>query len=141
MMTLWRVSYNIFFFLVVYCGPTEWRFERRRGSSCDRKNTVRHLIQMMSITESNDEENEEIDEENTEDIDVPLEFIDLYNDHELRQTLVDLIHSAADLDILDFKEFCRHIDTPKPSWSKTQATTGKHIPVYWSNLFLRPKCF
>ena len=89
-----------FLFLVVYCGPTEWRFERRRGSSCDRKNTVRHLIQMMSITESNDEENEEIDEENTEDIDVPLEFIDLYNDHELRQTLVDLIHSAADLDIL-----------------------------------------
>ena len=118
------------FLSVVYCGPTEWRFERRRGSSCDRKNTVRHLIQMMSITESNDEENEEIDEENTEEIDVPLEFIDLYNDHELRQTLVDLIHSAADLDILDFKEFCRHIDTPKPSWSKTQATTGKHIPVY-----------
>ena len=30
----------------------EWRFERRRGSSVDRKNTVRHLIQMMAITES-----------------------------------------------------------------------------------------
>ena len=29
----------------------EWRFERRRGSSIDRKNTVRHLIQMMAITE------------------------------------------------------------------------------------------
>ena len=64
---------------------------------------------MMSITECNDEENEDEAEENAEDIDVPLEFIDLYNDHELRQTLVDLIHSAADLDILDFKEFCRQM--------------------------------
>ena len=36
---------------MIYCGPTEWRFERRRGSSIDRKNTVRHLIQMMAITE------------------------------------------------------------------------------------------
>ena len=134
-MTLWHVV--LFPIAVVYCGPTEWRFERRRGSSCDRKNTVRHLIQMMSITECNDEENEDEAEENTEDIDVPLEFIDLYNDHELRQTLVDLIHSAADLDILDFKEFCRHIDTPKPSWSKTQATTGKHIPVYWTTFYYR----
>ena len=112
---------------MVYCGPTEWRFERRRGSSCDRKNTVRHLIQMMSITESNESENEAESEENNEDIDVPLEFIDLYNDKELRQTLVDLIHSAADLDILDFKEFCRHIDTPKPSWSKPQANSNRSL--------------
>ena len=36
---------------MIYCGPTEWRFERRRGSSIDRKNTVRHLIQMMAISE------------------------------------------------------------------------------------------
>ena len=41
----------MFFIAVIYCGPTEWRFERRRGSSIDRKNTVRHLIQMMAITE------------------------------------------------------------------------------------------
>ena len=34
----------------------EWRFERRRGSSVDRKNTVRHLIQMMAITESEKED-------------------------------------------------------------------------------------
>ena len=39
---------------MIYCGPTEWRFERRRGSSMDRKNTVRHLIQMMAITEEQD---------------------------------------------------------------------------------------
>jgi len=122
--------------IVVYCGPTEWRFERRRGSSSDRKNTVRHLIQMMSITESNDEDEEERSDPNSSDEngestqDIPNEFIDLYNDDELKQVLIDLIHTAADLDILDFKEFCRHIDTPKPSWHKTQATTGKHIPVY-----------
>ena len=86
---------------------------------------------MMSITESHEEENEEEHEKSDEDLDIPIEFIDLYNDDELKQILVDLFHTAADLDILDFKEFCRHIDTPKPSWSKTQATTGKHIPVYW----------
>ena len=40
---------------MIYCGPKEWRFERRRGSSIDRKNTVRHLIQMMAITEGNEE--------------------------------------------------------------------------------------
>lgn len=61
---------------------------------------------------------------------IPMEFQDLYRDEELTQTLIDLIHTAADLDILDFQEFCKHIDTPKPMWSKTQATTGKHIPVY-----------
>ena len=86
---------------------------------------------MMSISESNHEE--DVDEDSDEHVpneDIPDEFIDLYKDEELRKTLIDLIHSAADLDILDFKEFCRHIDTPKPSWTKTQATTGKHIPVY-----------
>ena len=87
---------------------------------------------MMSISESNHEE--DLDEDSDEYVppneDIPDEFIDLYKDEELRKTLIDLIHSAADLDILDFKEFCRHIDTPKPSWTKTQATTGKHIPVY-----------
>ena len=86
----------------------------------------------MSITESNDEEtpDEQDGRKDGNDFDIPIEFIDLYNDEELKHILIDLIHSAADLDILDFKEFCRHIDTPKPSWSKTQATTGKHIPVY-----------
>ena len=62
--------------------------------------------------------------------DIPPEFEALYNDTELRQNLVDLIETAADLDILDFREFCRHINNPKPMSHKTQATTGKHIPVY-----------
>ena len=130
---------------MIYCGPTEWRIERRRGSSSDRKNTIRHLIQMMAITEENtapdspDVIEEEADNvpkfvgEDAKDADlkgIPAEFRDLYKDVELSQLLVDLIKSAADLDILDFQEFCKHLDTPKPMWSKTQATTGKHIPVY-----------
>jgi hypothetical protein len=82
---------------------------------------------MMSIVESHDED---VLEDLEDDNGIPLEFIDLYNDEELKQTLTDLIHSAADLDILDYQEFCRHIDTPKPAWSNTKATTGKHIPVY-----------
>lgn len=61
---------------------------------------------------------------------IPAEFQPLYKDEELTQNLIDLIHTAADLDILDFEEFCKNIGTPKPMWSKTQATTGKHIPVY-----------
>ena len=78
----------------------EWRFERRRGSSVDRKNTVRHLIQMMAITESEKEDKE--DHSDDED-GIPPEFMDLYKDKELTQTLIDLIHTAADLDILDFQ--------------------------------------
>ena len=61
---------------------------------------------------------------------IPQEFEALYNDPELRQNLVDLIETANDLDILDFHEFCRNINNPKPTHYKTKATTGKHIPVY-----------
>ena len=61
---------------------------------------------------------------------IPHEFEALYNDPELRQNLVDLIETANDLDILDFHEFCRNINNPKPTHYKTKATTGKHIPVY-----------
>ncbi len=46
-----NVESSYYYIAVIYCGPTEWRFERRRGSSVDRKNTVRHLIQMMAIHE------------------------------------------------------------------------------------------
>ena len=85
----------LLFFAVVYCGPTEWRFERRRGSSVDRKNTIRHLIQMMAITEeelkdadTKSTENSEEDDEDggTEFGGIPVEFLDLFNDEELKQT-------------------------------------------------------
>ena len=107
---------------MIYCGPTEWRFERRRGSSVDRKNTVRHLIQMMAITEEDNQSPDVLEEDvagsppasSDDPSGIPSEFMDLYKDEELRDTLVDLIKTAADLDILDFQEFCKHINTPKP---------------------------
>ena len=80
----------------------------------------------MNDTEEGDEENEDEDEE----ISIPPEFESIYHDPELKQTLIDLIETANDLDILDFQEFVRDINTPKPMFQKTQATTGKHIPVY-----------
>ena len=40
---------------------------------------------------------------------IPPEFADLYKDKELTQTLIDLIHTAADLDILDFQSVFGHV--------------------------------
>lgn len=129
--------------IVIYCGPAEWRVERRRGASVDRKNTVRHLIQMMAITEEQSSPastGESISLSDGKEMDtdtavIPPEFAPLYNDDDLRQQLIDLIHTAEDLDILDFAEFCGQIDSPNHRHhhahkSRTQATTGKHIPVY-----------
>jgi len=105
----------------------------------DRKNTVRHLIQMMAISEESEHGHGHAHHEGSAGEgardqvrleSIPPEFLELYKDEELTQTLIDLIETANDLDILDFQEFCKHIDKPKPMWSKTQATTGKHIPVY-----------
>ena len=67
---------------------------------------------MMAITEEALKEADDKSEENNSDDDdndgsdfggIPLEFLDLYNDEELKQTLIDLILTASDLDILDFQ--------------------------------------
>jgi hypothetical protein len=68
---------------------------------------------MMAITEEalkeaddKSEENNSEDDDNDEESDfggIPVEFLDLYNDEELKQTLIDLILTASDLDILDFQ--------------------------------------
>ena len=52
----------------------------------------------VSQTLNLQEENHSDDEDG-----IPPEFMDLYKDEELTQTLIDLIHTAADLDILDFQ--------------------------------------
>ncbi len=107
----------------------------------DRKNTVRHLIQMMAIHEEDHLGVGGVGGvggsvggvgglQVQQRAGIPIEFQELYKDEELTQTLIDLIKTADDLDILDFQEFCKHIGKPKPMWSKTQATTGKHVPVY-----------
>jgi hypothetical protein len=48
-------------------------------------------------------ENSEDDDDGTDFGGVPVEFLDLFNDEELKQTLIDLILTASDLDILDFQ--------------------------------------
>ena len=67
---------------------------------------------MMAITEEalkdaddkSEENNSEEDETDGSDFGgIPVEFLDLYNDEELKQTLIDLILTASDLDILDFQ--------------------------------------
>jgi len=65
---------------------------------------------MMAITEeelkdadNNSTENSEDDDDGTDFGGIPVEFLDLYNDEELKQTLIDLIMTASDLDILDFQ--------------------------------------
>lgn len=127
----------------------EWRIERRRGSSIDRKNTIRHLIQMMAISEEGTAPNQphagtkkatsaeadggmrsNLPSQQQSQATIPPEFEALCQDEELKQILIDIIETANDLDILDFQEFCRGLDNPKPMWQKTQATTGKHVPVY-----------
>ena len=66
----------------------------------------------MAITEEALKEADDKSEENNSDDDendrsdfggIPVEFLDLYNDEELKQTLIDLILTASDLDILDFQ--------------------------------------
>ena len=61
---------------------------------------------------------------------IPPEFADLYKDEELTQTLIDLIHTAADLDILDF-QVCSICD------SKTCRKEGQKITyeTCWRHLF------
>merc|ERR1712029_1062111 len=74
----------------------------------------------MSITESNDEDEEERSDPNSSDEngestqDIPNEFIDLYNDDELKQVLIDLIHTAADLDIFTSKSSADTLIRPNP---------------------------
>ena len=65
---------------------------------------------MMAITEEDLKEADNQSTDNSEDDDegsdfggIPVEFLDLYNDEELKQTLIDLILTASDLDILDFQ--------------------------------------
>jgi hypothetical protein len=66
---------------------------------------------MMAITEEALKEADDKCEGNSEDEEdgesdfggIPVEFLELYNDEELKQTLIDLILTASDLDILDFQ--------------------------------------
>ncbi|CAB4058024.1 unnamed protein product [Lepeophtheirus salmonis] len=100
--------------IVIYCGPGEWRIERNEEA-------LLWIARIHALCHSHPGSP-------VEETSIPPEFVDLYNDEPLRNTLIDLIKTAADLDILDFQEFCKHIDTPRPMWTKTQANNWKTYP-------------
>jgi hypothetical protein len=87
---------------------------------------------MMAITEEALKEADDKSEENNSDNDendgsdfggIPVEFLDLYNDEELKQTLIDLILTASDLDILDFQvTFHKYFLSLKTLWSYSLKT-------------------
>ena len=115
--------------IVALFGPQEFskiRDAKRRSSSSDRQNTVRHLIQMMSISEEMDassEDDSEVDKEN-----FPPELEMLIEDENLSNYTKDLLLTAADLEILDF---IRPEYRPRSgSWDKTKQTTAKYKPIY-----------
>ena len=65
--------------------------------------TEEDLKEADDKSEENNSEEDENDEEESDFGGIPVEFLDLYNDEELKQTLIDLILTASDLDILDFQ--------------------------------------
>ena len=121
--------------IVTLFGPQEFlkmRGTRRRSSSSDRQNTVRHLIQMMSITEEISDSSDEDGDEDKENL--PTELDLLIKDENLRYYIKELLLTAEDLDILDT---IQPESRPRAgSWDKTRQTTAKYKPVYIENMTL-----
>lgn len=115
--------------IIALFGPLEYknrRDSRRRSSSSDRQNTVRHLVQMMSITEEMNDSSEEDADEDKENLPSQLRLF-LKDDH-LKNYARDLLLTAEDLHILDFiRPEPRHRAS---SWDKTKRTTAKYKPNY-----------
>jgi len=118
--------------IVAICGPQDQpqdlptnskKHFRRRSSSTDRTNTVRHLIQMMSIRERLDSSSEE----ETEDM-IPREWESLDRDTDLRSSLQSLLQTAQDLNFMDWIIPARK--TSITSLDNTKMTTGRHRPSY-----------
>jgi len=121
--------------IVAICGPQDQSEEfptnskksiRRRSSSTDRTNTVRHLIQMMSIKERLDSSSEE----ESEDV-IPSEWESLDSDSSLRNSLQSLLCTAQDLKLMDWiLPIGKTSLTRTSSLDNTKMTTGRHRPSY-----------
>eukprot|EP00092_Neocalanus_flemingeri_P094678 GFUD01120401.1.p1 GENE.GFUD01120401.1~~GFUD01120401.1.p1 ORF type:complete len:464 (-),score=144.12 GFUD01120401.1:120-1511(-) len=115
--------------IVALFGPQEFlktRDTRRRSSSSDRQNTVRHLIQMMAITEEMDDSSEDDSENDKENI--PPEWETIIGNENLSKYTKDLLLTAADLEILDLIRPENRLRSG--SWDKTKQTTAKYKPIY-----------
>ena len=99
--------------------------EKRKSASFERGNTVRHLVQMMSITEGDNETNEEQDDE--ENVSPNL----LLRDKKLTEFVTELLITARNLKILESLPSCEGRRRPG-SWARTKQTTGRYKPNYSS---------
>jgi len=115
--------------IVALFGPEEFsktRETRRRSSSSDRQNTVRHLIQMMAITEEMEDSSEDESEAEKENLHPELEMF--IRDENMSKYTKDLLLTAEDLNILDL---IRPESRPRSSsWDKTKQTTARYKPIY-----------
>jgi len=106
--------------LAMFC-PQELQEKRRSSWSGDRDNTVRHLVQMMAITETEDEDGDLGDKFET----IQEKF---FNHPSLYQYVKDLLMIGSSLNVLDT---IRTESRPRSSsWVKTKHTTGKYKPTY-----------
>jgi len=87
--------------VLVMCGPRE-RYRTRKIS--DRENTVKHLIQMMSIREEDGEDEEEGKVVNRTDI--AEEWIPLDQDIRFRKSVLDVLQVCQELGVLSELESC-----------------------------------
>ena len=109
-------------------GPQEFnkkQSEKRKSASFERGNSVRHLVQMMSITERDNETNEEEEEEEEDSVSPNL----LLRDKKLTEFVTDLLTTARNLKIL---ESLPSTEGRRRSgrWAMTKQTTGRYKPNY-----------
>ena len=81
---------------------------------CQKKPSSQKSVMLAQLQETHSDDEDGI----------PPEFADLYKDKELTQTLIDLIHTAADLDILDF-EVCSICDDKSCRKEKEGGQSGR----------------
>ena len=91
---------------------------KRKSANFERGNTVRHLVQMMSITERDNETNEEDEDSVSPNL--------LLRDEKLTKFVTDLLTAARNLKILESlpSEGRRR----SGSWAMTKQTTGRYKP-------------
>ena len=115
--------------IVALFGPQEFlrmRKTRRRSSSSDRQNTVRHLIQMMAITEEMDDSSDEDADKDNESLSPEIELF--LKDENLINYTKDLLLLGNSLCILD--QIQPELRPRSGSWEKTKQTTARYKQLY-----------
>lgn len=106
-------------------GPQEFNKiqpDKRKLASSERGNTIRHLIQMMSITERDNENIEEDEDTGSPNL--------LLRDKKLTGFVTNLLAIAENLKIL--QSLPGRSSRRSGSWVMTRQTTGRYKPTYSS---------